>query len=364
MTAAAADYRLSTEASLKAFVRAILTKVDVDPVDAAIVADVLVASDLRGIESHGVARLESHYVSRLRTGEIEPRPIVTTVRETPTSIVVDAGNGLGHPVSKRTMDAVIAKAREHGTAFGVVRNSNHYGIAGYYAMQALDHDLIGMSSTNTVRVAAPTYGRETMLGTNPFAYAVPAGEEPAFVLDFATTTVPLGKIEVHHRKNKPLNPGWAIDAHGNETLDAKTGLTAALLPLGGLGVDTGGHKGYGLGLLSDILCGVLSGGAFGAALPRLSNGHVPGAISHWFTAFRVDGFRDVAEFKRDMDRELRAFRNSAKAPGHERIYTAGEIEHEKAVANRANGIPVHVAVWAGLEKLAAEFGVPLEAERG
>jgi LDH2 family malate/lactate/ureidoglycolate dehydrogenase len=363
MATAATEYRLSTEAGLKNFVRAILSKVDIDPADAAIVADVLVASDLRGIESHGVARLESYYVSRLRKGQIEAHPKVETVRETGTSLLVDAGNGLGHPVAKRTMEKIIAKAREHGSAFGAVRNSNHYGIAGYYAMMGLEHDLIGMASTNTVRYGAPTFGRDIMLGTNPFAYAVPTAEEPAFVLDFATTTVPRGKLEVYGRKNKPLNPGWAIDAGGHETLDAGVALTGALLPLGGFGVDNGGHKGYGLGLLADIFCGVLSGGKFGNTLPLPSDGPVPGAISHWFAAFRVDGFRDVADFKRDMDVELRGFKNSAKAPGQDRIYVAGEIEYEKTLAHRKDGVPVHVKVWDGLEKLAAELGVPFDIAR-
>ncbi len=175
--------------------------------------------------------------------------------------------------------------------------------------------------------------------------------------------MPRGKLEVYGRKNKPLNPGWAIDAQGVETLDAQVALSGALLPLGGFGVDNGGHKGYGLGLLADIFCGVLSGGKFGNSLPRPEDGPQPGAISHWFAAFRVDGFRNVADFKRDMDRELQSFKNSAKTPGQERIYVAGEIEYEKTLAHRASGVPVHVKVWDGLEKMAAELGVPFEIER-
>ncbi len=360
MTTVTSDYRLASESNLKHFVAAILGTTGVAPEDAAIVADVLVASDLRGIESHGVARLESFYVSRLRGGQMEKSPRVTTVRETDTSILVDAGNGLGHPVAKRTMETVIAKAKEHGAAFGAVRNSNHYGIAGYYAMLGLEHDLIGMASTNTVRFGAPTYGKDMMLGTNPLAYAIPAKNEPAFVLDFATTTVPRGKLEVYNRKEKPLNPGWAIDSGGAETTSAQAALTGALLPLGGLGVDNGGHKGFGLGLLVDIFCGVLSGGKFGTDEPQPTDGPVPGAISHWFSAFRIDGFRDAEAFKTDMDRELRDFKNSAKAPGHDRIYVAGEIEYEKTLEHRKNGIPVHVKVWDGLEKLAADLGVPFD----
>jgi len=357
------EYRLSKEDDLKRFVAAVLTKVGVAPADAEIVGDVLVAADMRGIESHGVARLESYYVSRLRSGKMEKAPNVTTVRETDTSILIDAGNGLGHPAAKRTMEAIIAKAEKNGAAFGAVRNSNHYGIAGYYAMMGLAHDLIGMASTNSVRYGAPTYGRDIMLGTNPLAFAVPAQNEPAFVLDFATTTVPRGKLEVYNRKNKPLNPGWAIDEHGNETLDPQVALKGALLPLGGFGVDNGGHKGYGLGLLVDIFCGVLSGGKFGNETPRPSDGPMPGAISHWFAAFRIDGFRDAADFKRDMDKELRDFKTSAKVPGQDRIYVAGEIEYEKTLFTRKTGVPVHVKVWDGLEKLAGELGIPFDIEK-
>jgi len=357
------EYRLATEPGLRTFVATVLEKVGVPAEDAAAVADVLIAADLRGVESHGVARLESYYVSRIRNGELDPQPELKTVRETPASVLTDAGNGLGHPAGKRTMERVLDKAAQTGAAFGAVRNSNHFGIAGYYAMLALDRDMIGIASTNSVRYGAPTFGRDIMLGTNPLAFAIPARNEPAFVLDFATTTVPKGKLEVYNRKGKQLNPGWAIDANGHETLDPQVALKGALLPLGGFGVDNGGHKGYGLGLLVDILCGVLSGGAFGNDLPSPSDGPLPGKISHFFAAFKIDGFRDPEQFKADMDTELRAFKDSAKAPGHDRIYVAGEIEHEKTLYNREHGVPVHVKVWDGLEKLAADLGIPFEFEQ-
>jgi len=357
------DYRLASEADLRSFVAAALVKVGVAPADAEIVAEVLVTADLRGVESHGVARLDSFYVSRIQSGTLVATPEVKTVLETPTSLVVDAGMGLGHPTAKRTMDAIIAKASASGAAFGGVRNSNHYGIAGYYAMMALDHGMVGIASTNSVRLGAVTYGRDMMLGTNPLAFAIPAKNEPAFVLDFATTTVPRGKIEVYERKSKPLDPGWAIDEHGAETLDPKVALRGALLPLGGLGVDGGGHKGYGLGLLVDILCGVMTGGAFGTGLPLPSDPPVPGAISHWFAAFRIDSFRDVDRFRADMDTELRGFKDSAKAPGHDRIYVAGEIEHEKTEFNRKHGVPVHAKVWAVLEQMAARLDIPFAIEK-
>lgn len=358
-TTTTSKYYLTTESKLKHFIVEALERSGVDRAYAQIVADVLVEADLRGIESHGVARLVSYYVSRIRSGHLNPQPNYRIVRETKTSIVYDADNGLGHPVSKMTMEAVIAKANEYGSAFGAVRNSNHYGIAGYYAMMALPHDMIGMSSTNSVKYGAATFGREVTLGTNPFAYAVPAGSEPAFVLDFATTTVPKGKLEVYKRKHKELEPGWAIDSHGNMTEDPDEALRGALLPLGGFGTEGGGHKGYGLGLLADILCGVLSGGAFGPSLP-FADETKEGAISHWFGAFRIDGFRDVAAFKEDMDVELRYYKDSAVARGAQRIMVAGEPEILKAAYNRQYGIPVHSRVWDDLTRLADDLNIDFD----
>ncbi len=359
---ATSEYQLSTEQKLKDFVRAALTAVGVAQDQAATVAEVLVAADLRGIESHGVARLVAYYVSRIRANKLKAAPKYAIVRETETSIVYDADNGLGHPVGKMTMEKVISKAQSHGSAFGAVRNSNHFGITGYYAMLALPHDMIGMASTNSVRYGTPTFGKDVLLGTNPLAYAIPAGKEPPFVLDFATTTVPRGKLEVYKRKGTPLAEGWAVDAQGHPTSDPDEALRGALLPLGGFGTLNGGHKGYGLGLLVDILCGVLAGGKFGGSLPLVTD-TMEGAISHWFGAFRIDAFRDVAEFKRDMDAELRDFKNSAKAPGADRVYVAGEIEAEKTEYHRKNGVPVHAKVWDGLQKLSSELSLPFDLAR-
>lgn len=355
------EYPRIDEGELTNFVADVLEKSGVARDHARVVGDVLAAADLRGIESHGVARLESYYVSRIRSGHLNPKPNYTVVRETETTVLFDADNGLGHPIGKIAMQKVLEKASAHGSAFGAVRNSNHFGIAGYYAMLALDYDMIGMTSTNSVKYGAPTFGRDVLLGTNPLAFAIPAGNEPAFVLDFATTTVPKGKLEVYKRKGLPLKDGWAIDERGTMTDDPDAALRGALLPLGGFGTDHSGHKGYGLGLLVDVLCGVLSGGAFGPTLPTVSQTQ-NGAISHWFGAFRVDAFRDVAQFKADMDRELRYFKESTKVPGENRIYVAGEIEHEKTLANRREGVPVHAEVWDGLKKLGAQLGISVPDE--
>ena len=343
----------------RAFIELALATVGVDAEQARDVADVLLAADVRGIESHGIARLRWFYVDRIRLGTIKASPSYRVVRETPTSFLLDADNGLGHPASIVAMKKAIDSAKAHGIAFSAVRNSNHYGIAGYYAMMALEHDMIGISSTDSAHFAIPTFGRDKMQGTNPFAYAIPAGEEPPFVFDFATTTVTYGKLEVYERKGLKLKPGWAVDRDGRPTDDpTEARFHGALGPLGGVGTENGGHKGYGLGALSEILCGVLSGGSFGLALSKAEGPEQTGGITgHWFGALRVDAMRDVAEFKRDMDRELRDFKNSAKAPGCDRIYVAGEIEHERTIEYLRDGIPLVAKVWQDLDALAGEIGI-------
>jgi L-2-hydroxycarboxylate dehydrogenase (NAD+) len=346
------------EGDLRAFVERALTIVGVDEPQARIVSDVLVAADRRGIESHGVARLRWFYVDRIRNGRITARPRYEVIRERPTSLLLDAGNGLGHPASHFAMTRTIEKAREQGIAFAAVRNSNHYGIAGYYAMMALEHDMIGICSTDSAHLAVPTFGATKMQGTNPFAFAVPANREPAFVLDFATTTVTYGKLEVYERKALTLKPGWAVDEHGRPTNDPTARHTGALLPLGGFGTENGGHKGYGLGALAEILSGVLAAGWFGSALTIRESPDAPSGItSHFFGAIRIDALRDVAEFKHEMDRELRTFKQSAPAPGQTRVYVAGEIEHENEIAFRRDGIPLIAPVIDDLDALASELGI-------
>jgi L-2-hydroxycarboxylate dehydrogenase (NAD+) len=344
----------------RAYIELALTTVGVDIAQARDVAEVLLAADIRGIESHGIARLRWFYVDRIRLGTLNRAPAYRVVRETPTSFLLDADNGLGHPAAIVAMKKAIELARDHGIAFTAVRNSNHYGIAGYYAMMALEHDMIGISSTDSAHFATPTFGRDKMQGTNPFAYAIPAGEEPAFVFDFATTTVTYGKLEVYERKGLKLKPGWAVGGDGQPTTDPTAArFGGALLPLGGFGTENGGHKGFGLGALSEILCGVLSGGAFGLELNKEEGPRQTGGITgHWFGAMRIDAMRDLAEFKRDMDRELRDFKNSATAPGCDRIYVAGEIEHERTLEYRRDGIPLVAKVWEDLDAMAAEIGIP------
>jgi L-2-hydroxycarboxylate dehydrogenase (NAD+) len=344
-------------AELRAFVARALEAANVRPDDARLAAEVLVTSDVRGIESHGVARLERFYVDRIRDGIIDPQGRATTLRETTTSLAVDAGNALGHPVSVRTMRRTIDKAREAGCAVATVRHSNHYGIAGYYAMQALEFDCIGIASTNAGRLAVPTGGREVMLGTNPFAYAVPAQDGDAFVLDMATTTVALGKLEIAQRLGKALRPGWAIDAAGHPTTDPAAGIAGGLLPLGGFGTSNGGHKGYGLALLCDILCGVLGGGVFAAGMPPSTHMLDPAITSHFFAAIRIDAFRDVAAFKADVSALLRQFRESAPAPGASAVCVAGDPETARAAIHERDGVGLDPVVVASLERVAQKLNV-------
>ena len=333
--------------------------------DARITADVLVEANLRGIDSHGVARL-ARYVNGLRDGVMVARPQVKVTAETPTTLTLDAGAGLGQPVSHRAMKQAIEKAGEYGCGFAVVRNSNHYGIAGYYAMMALKEGMIGMSTTNAAVLVAPTFGRNAMYGTNPIALAVPAGEERPLVVDMATSTVPRGKLEVYERQEKPIPLGWATDERGVPTTDAGKVLDnfvkragGGLLPLGGAGEEMSGHKGYGLGLIVEILSAVLPGAAFLTHVyPKDEAGKpAPANLGHFFGAWRVDAFRDPDEFKADMDQMIRELKGGALAEGASRIYVHGEKEFEEADRRAEEGIPLGLKVEASLKQIAADLDV-------
>lgn len=356
--------------ALKDFCKRVFGKLGVPPEDADITADVLVEADLRGIDSHGVARLR-RYVKGLQVGQMVPRPKVTVVHETATTAFLDGGGGLGPPIGYKGMQIAIEKAKETGVGFVAVRNSNHYGIAGYYAMMALRHDMIGISMTNADTLVVPTFGRKAILGTNPISVAVPAGRERPFVLDMATSTVPRGKIEVYHRLGKDLPLGWATDERGLPTTDAGRVLKnlaeragGGLLPLGGAGELMGGHKGYGLALLVDILCGALPGAGYADTIyPKGPDGRpLPANVGHFFGALRIDGFRPLEEFKATMDDLLRRLKDSPKAEGQQRIWIHGEKEFEMAEERRKKGIPLHPTVASELHAIAEELGVEYDIE--
>jgi LDH2 family malate/lactate/ureidoglycolate dehydrogenase len=337
---------------LRAHVTDIFRRLGLDQGDAATAADVLVQADLMGVDSHGVSNyIQLLYVPGLRGGSIVPRPRIEVVQETPISALIDGGGGLGLVVGSRAMRIAIEKARASGVGVAAVRNSRHYGAAGCYARLALRHDLIGLSLTNSDKLVVPTFGRETRIGTNPIAVAVPAGDQPPFLLDMATSTVPLGKIMLAKRSGLTLPRGWAADEEGVPTTDAETAFRALrLLPLGGTH-EQGSHKGYGLGVVVDVLCGVLSGA--GVAVGQ----GLGGQVGHFFAALRVDLLRPIDAFKSAMDEYLEALRETPAAPGHDRVYYAGLMEHEAEAERRRDGIPLHREVVAYLDRLGAELGI-------
>jgi L-2-hydroxycarboxylate dehydrogenase (NAD+) len=349
------------EKPLRAFCEGVLAKLKVPPTDAAVVTDVLVLADLRGIESHGVARL-GRYVTGLKEGYMRPTDQSKILRETKATALIDGGQSLGQVVGKKGMELAIKKAQETAVGIVSVRNSNHYGIAGYYSLMALEHDLIGISLTNAAPLVVPTFGRTAILGTNPISLVAPAHKETPFVLDMATSTVPRGKIEVYDRLGKPIPHGWAVDETGKSTTKPGAVLNAlakrlggGLLPLGGEGEDLGGHKGYGLALLVDVLSGVLSGAATGLAV--YADEKRPN-VGHFFLALDPSAFRPLEEFKRDMDRLARELKDSPKAHGQSRIYVAGEKSFARTQKFRREGIPIGTKVVENLKQIGNELGIP------
>jgi L-2-hydroxycarboxylate dehydrogenase (NAD+) len=326
--------------------------------DARIVADVLVAADLRGIPSHGFIRLHSYYGQRLAHGYMKPQTELTVVSETATTVTIDGGNGLGQVAGHRAMTRCIEKADEENVAVAVVHRSNHYGIAGYYAMMALPHGMIGVSLTNSHSLVAPTYGRTAALGTNPISVAVPSGKKFPFVLDMATSTVTIGRITLHEKTGKKIPLGWGVDSAGDMTDDPGKILRGggALLPLGGTDIMSG-FKGYGLGLLVDILCATLSGGR------NLTDVGGPDEareadVSHLFAALRIDAFRPLDEFQQQMEQLVETLKGLPRMDGQDRIYIAGEKEYENVLQNERAGVPVPEPAIAEIRKEGERIGVP------
>lgn len=346
---------------LRDYIVRFFTKLDVPEGDARIAAEILVSADLRGVDSHGVIRLNTYYGSRLRKGLIDPHPEVKILAETPATLRLDGGTGLGQVVGFQAMKRCIAKAKEVGTALVTVKNSNHYGIAGYYAMMALEEDMIGISYTNAQSLVAPTYGRTAVLGTNPIAVAVPAGKERPYVLDMATSIVPIGRITVYQKARKNIPEGWAVDKDGAVTTDPSAVINGgALMPLGGVDVMRG-YKGYGLAMLVDIFSGVLSGASTLGHVGHPGE-NVPADVGHFFQVVRIDALRPVEEFKQHMDAMIQELKNAPKAAGQARIYIPGEKEYELAEKNEREGVPLMVEVVDMLVKAGEEIGVPFDLE--
>lgn len=360
----ATNEQLFTYEQLYKFTAGVFRQMGCTEVHADTAAKALLSADVRGIDSHGVARL-SGYVRLWEAGRINATPNITIVHETPSTAVVDGDSGLGLVVAPYAMQVAINKAALAGTGWVSVRNSNHFGIAGYHAMMALDHDMIGMAMTNASALVAPTFSVERMLGTNPIAVAIPAKEQPPFVADFATTTAANGKLEILQRKNADTPLGWVQDVNGNPSTDANAlKKNGALLPLGS-DREHGSHKGYALGSIVDIFSAVLSGASYGpwappfpAYVPMPEN--MPGAgLGHFFGVMRVDAFRPAEEFKAHMDNWIGRFREAKPAEGYERVLIPGDPEREMEAARMKEGIPIINSVVDDLGKVGEKMGVSL-----
>ena len=349
------EYKRVEESRLQQYTAAILRGAGMSDAGARTAAVVLVASDARGIESHGVARLPQ-YVKLIDAGVLDPAAAPEVQRESAATALIDGHNGMGQVMGDYAMRLAVEKARRHDVGVVTVRNTNHYGIAGYYAMLALDHDLIGVSLTNSSPLVAPTGGRRAMVGTNPIAVAVPTGDGRPFVLDMATSTVPVGRLEVYARKGLPLQPGWAVDEQGNPTLDAAAGRAGALLPLGGV-AETGGYKGYGLGVLVDLLTGVLAGGLYGPFIGGLWDATAPSNLGHFFLALNPTAFGPLDAFYARAQDLLGRLKAGEPAPGVEEILVAGEREQRAHEEARRHGVRLYHSDAAALDELGTRFGV-------
>jgi LDH2 family malate/lactate/ureidoglycolate dehydrogenase len=350
---------------LHEFSARVFSRLGVPQEEARMAADVLACADRRGVDSHGVARLRS-YAELLAGGKINPRPVLRLVRETASTATVDGDNGLGLVVGPKVNEMAMDKAERAGTGWAVIRNSNHFGIAGYYPLRALERGMIGWAMTNSSPGVAPLWGAERMLGTNPIAIAFPAEKETPIVIDMATSTVAYGKIEMAEREGAPIPEGWAVDREGQATTDPAAILQGgALLPLGS-DREHGGHKGYCLALMVDVLSGVLSGANWGPFTPSFTlRGDPPlrsvgQGLGHFFGAMRVDAFREGAEFRAQIDDFVRTLRNTRPAPGTKGPLIPGDPEREAEEERARGGIPLLPAVVEDLCEVSRQTGVPFE----
>lgn len=343
---------------LERFVGLVFQRLGLPEADAMTAAKVLVMADLRGVDSHGVIRLSLHkwYVKALRDGIINPKPRVQIMSETPASALIEGDGGMGMVVGRQAAELAIEKARRVGVGMVAVRNSRHFGMSAYYAMLALPHEMIGISMTNAGRQVVPTFGQEAKYGTNPICLAAPTLEEIPFVLDMATTTAAAGKLEVAARSAHPIPLGWALDDKSEPTTDPLAAQRARkLLPLGGTR-DGGSHKGYGLAVMVEILCGVLTGTLACTTPPET------GVRGHFFGAINIAAFRPVEEFKRELDNLLRYLKSTPPEKGQNRVYVAGEIEHETTQERSVKGIPLHASTITRLRELSEQLNVPYDLE--
>lgn len=353
---------LVSESTLRNFTENIFTAIGCSAEHSRLAADVLIKSDLRGIDSHGVARLQG-YVRLWEKKRINTNPDIKVVHETATTATVDGDAGLGLVVAPFAMKVAIEKAEKYGSGWVSVRNSNHFGIAGYHAMKAVEKGMIGFAMTNASPLVSPTFSSERLLGTNPMCYAFPAGKYPPVIVDMATSAAANGKLEIAQRAGEQVPEGWIQNKQGEPTTDPhalKSG--GALLPLGS-DRDHGSHKGFGLSATVDILSAVLSGANYGPWVPPFvafldpPNDPVGTGIGHFVGAMRVDGFRPVEEFKQHMDNWISRFKSSTTIDPNQRVIIPGEPELEAEAERKINGIPLVDAVVKDLNEVAEKFGV-------
>jgi L-2-hydroxycarboxylate dehydrogenase (NAD+) len=351
--------------TLKNFSATVFMHFGVPKANAELAAEVLAKSDLRGIDSHGVARLHT-YFEMLELGRINPKPKIKIVREKASVATVDGDNGLGLVVGPKANEIAMDKAEQHGSGWVSVCNTNHFGIAGYYVLKALERDLIGWAMTNSTKLVAPLWGAERMLGTNPIAIAFPGYREPPIVIDMATSAVAYGKIEIALRKKEQIPKGWIIDKDGRDTNDPQDMIDGgAQLPLGSER-EMGGHKGYALASMVDILCCVLSGANWGPFAPpfalrqEIPKRSVGKGIGHFFGALQIDGFIDKAEFKKQVDDWIYVFKNTKPAPGTNGPLIPGDPEREAEAIRSKEGIPLIKPVVDDLLDISRKTGIPFE----
>jgi L-2-hydroxycarboxylate dehydrogenase (NAD+) len=351
---------------LTEFVTSVFMHFGISEAEALQAADVLITSDLRGIDSHGVARLHT-YFEMLELGRINPKPNIRIIREKLSVATVDGDNGLGLVVGPRANEIAMDKAEQHGSGWVSVCNTNHFGIAGYYPLKALERDLIGWAMTNTTKLVAPLWGAERMLGTNPIAIAFPGYEEPPIVIDMATSAVAYGKIEIALRTKSTVPKGWIVDKGGRATTDPQEMIDGgAQLPLGSE-KELGGHKGYALAAMVDILCCILSGANWGPFAPpfalrqEIPERTVGKGIGHFFGAMQIDGFIDKDEFKKQIDEWIRVFRKTKPAPGTKGPLIPGDPEREAETVRRKEGIPLIKPVVDDLLEISRKTGIPFES---
>ena len=331
--------------------------------DARICADVLIESDLRGIESHGIGRLKMYY-DRIRDGIIDPVTRITKVKDFAAAATWDGNNGLGQVIAFKAMNEAISKAGKYGLGAIAVRNSNHYGIAGFYPLMAARRNMIGMTVTNARPSMAPTFGVEPLLGTNPIAFSAPSDEEFDFLFDAATPISQRGNLEKLARAGQSTPAGWVIDENARPLTDTNKILNdlllkkASFLPLGGKGEKEGGHKGYGLATMVEILSAALQSGSFMQQLSGMDNGRkAPYGLGHFFLAISIEAFTDLADFRRITGEIMRQLQNSTKAPGQDRIYVAGEKEYLKSLEIREKGISLNGPLLKNISIMIEELGL-------